>query len=178
MNIFCLERSTNAHGVDWRASARSLDDLRLSKQMLESVQMISTALWTNSLARRVLDPPMRPTSTSHPCTRWAVRSFANCEALVELADEAAKEWAQRFGWIGPEFHGGWIALQQAKSLMRTYMDEWKTHGPTDPPIHVPRIWNSGNLVASYRAFYASKGNLRYVRTSPPKWLKEHRSVQH
>lgn len=75
MNIFV----TSPSPVE---SALALDDLRLNKMILESAQMLCTALWWHG-AR--YDWLYRPTHTGHPCSVWTRETRSNFEWLVDHA---------------------------------------------------------------------------------------------
>ncbi|HEX2114188.1 MAG TPA: pyrimidine dimer DNA glycosylase/endonuclease V [Alphaproteobacteria bacterium] len=69
MNIF-------ASSPDPTESARALDDRRLNKMIVESAQILCTALHLNGCATPEL---YRPAYTAHPVVRWAAadpRNFA------------------------------------------------------------------------------------------------------
>ena len=44
MNIFAIEGDAETGQIDWEASARSQDNLRVVKMILESCQILSTVL--------------------------------------------------------------------------------------------------------------------------------------
>lgn len=74
MNIFALSQCPEQ-------SALWLDDVRKTKMILESAQMLSTAI-------RVLDPDTdlpvyRIAHLNHPCSIWARQSRANFRWLIE-----------------------------------------------------------------------------------------------
>lgn len=72
-----------------RACARALDDRRLGKMVLETAQIICTAL------HGVRDLPYKPTHRSHPAVLWAGAAQANTAWLVVLLDELGEEWTWR-----------------------------------------------------------------------------------
>ena len=78
MNIFAIEGSDN--NIDWIKSAKSQDNYRVVKMILESCQMLCTTL--NELSDRQVTP-YRSTHKSHPSTKWVRASSANFESLVE-----------------------------------------------------------------------------------------------
>ena len=46
MNIFAIEGNAETGEIDWRASARSQDNYRVVKMILESCQILCTVLST------------------------------------------------------------------------------------------------------------------------------------
>ena len=75
-------------------SARDLDDKRVVKMVLESVQLLSTTV--NELAGKQVGP-YRSTHKNHPCAVWARQSRANFNWLVRHAVGLANEYKWRYG---------------------------------------------------------------------------------
>ena len=79
MNIFAIE--ADAYGnIDWVASAKSQDNYRVVKMILESVQMLCTAI---NLQHEEQVTPYKNAHPKHPSTLWVRESSANFELLVE-----------------------------------------------------------------------------------------------
>jgi hypothetical protein len=76
------------------ACAEYLDDKRVIKMALESVQILSSALWTLRA-----EGPYRPTHTSHPCVLWAAESRENYLWLLRHAEALGAEYTMRFGRV-------------------------------------------------------------------------------
>ena len=85
MNIFVLDS-------DVRKCARYHADQHVIKMILESTQMLCTALH-----RHGVDAPYKPTHRNHPCTLWAGDSLANWKWLRRLALALNDEYRYRFG---------------------------------------------------------------------------------
>lgn len=86
MNIFATDS-------DPVLAARALDDRRVGKLLVETAQILSTALddmnsWRSNL--------YRPTHKNHPCVRWASRSRHNFNWLVLHGLGLADEFKYRF----------------------------------------------------------------------------------
>jgi len=85
--------------------AQALDDLRLNKMILESVQMCAVALAENGcppleLPQRKDGTPFKASGWSkHPCTVWVKQSRANYEWLVEHTKALILEMARRRGTL-------------------------------------------------------------------------------
>jgi hypothetical protein len=87
MNIFVVDECPVV-------SASSLLDKHVVKMPLESLQMMSTNAWYNSLRH-----PYHPVMTRHPCTIWARESRQNFEWLWEHAIALCVEYTARYGRV-------------------------------------------------------------------------------
>ena len=111
VNIFATDR-------DPAKSAQALDDLRLNKMILESVQMLAVALAEHGCPMSEL--PLKKDGTpfkakgwgSHPCTVWAKYSVENYRWLVAHTHELIMEKFRRTGKLHsmnrnmPRLHSG------------------------------------------------------------------------
>lgn len=77
MNIFALHQ-------DPRQAARAHCDQHLHKMILESAQMVSTALHARGRKFPYLYKPAYP---NHPCTIWVSQCTPNLNWILALADE-------------------------------------------------------------------------------------------
>ena len=93
MNIFF----TSADPVE---CAQALDDKRLVKMPIESVQMLSSAI-----ARHGGSPVYRVAWTKHPCTIWSGDSRANFEWHLAHLKAMNDEFNFRYG----KDHGSYVA---------------------------------------------------------------------
>lgn len=75
-------------------SARYLDDKRVVKMVLESAQLLSTAITT-----RGGKGPYRSTHVNHPCSIWARSSVANYKWLLEHFVALTVEYHCRYGKV-------------------------------------------------------------------------------
>ncbi len=70
-------------------SAQALDSKRVIKMVLETAQLLSTAIFINSTI--VYDDIYKPTHLKHPYTIWAPSTLGNWEWLLQhfmaLCDE-------------------------------------------------------------------------------------------
>ena len=69
MNIFAIEGNPKTNEIDWVKSAKSLDNYRVVKMILESCQMLCTTL--NELYGEQV-APYRSTHKNHPSTKWVL----------------------------------------------------------------------------------------------------------
>lgn len=92
MNIFVTEPCPIA-------SAEALDDKRVVKMILESAQLLSTAIHINVLT---LDDDIsqvlyKPTHKQHPCALWSAHSNSNWEWLFQHFLALCQEYTHRYG---------------------------------------------------------------------------------
>lgn len=87
MNIFVID-------PDPRICAQALDDLRLNKMILETAQLLSTAIryhgYTGNLA-------YKSTHVNHPCSIWARACLGNYRWLLNYFSALTFERAARTG---------------------------------------------------------------------------------
>lgn len=74
------------------ACAKYLDDKRVNKMLLESVQLLSTVMHLSGLPG-----PYRPTHAKHPCTLWLLESRTNYQWLYIHAMALYDEYLARSG---------------------------------------------------------------------------------
>ena len=78
-------------------SAQILDDKRLIKMVLESAQILSTAIFLNSNIK--YNCLYKPTHVRHPCVLWASRNRSNWQWLYEHFIALCDEYTLRYGKI-------------------------------------------------------------------------------
>ena len=88
MNIFVTDPNP-------AISAHSLDDKRVIKMILESAQMLSTAMTTTNIG----GAPYKATHVNHPCSIWARQSKQNCEWLLIHLASLCTEYTARYNKI-------------------------------------------------------------------------------
>jgi len=164
MNIFAIER-TDTGAVDWRLSAKSQDNYRVVKMILESCQMLCTVL-NEQHGEQVT--PYRSTHKNHPSTKWAAVSSVNFLNLVEHCDSMLDEYTERFG-----------KTHKCSSVLMKCLDlydetRFSLRQPTPLPLAMRPHFRSDDIVESYRRFYASKPRIRYPENKIPEWFDEHR----
>jgi len=152
MNIFVLDQ-------DITLCARAHCDLHVSKMILESVQMLCTAL-----NRHGFEAPYRPTHAHHPCVLWVGESYDNFQWLAQLAVELNREFRYRYG--RDKDHASIDVLRQIDKMRyeRSGLSEFAQAMPDE--YKVP-----GDAVAAYRRFYlAEKAPFAtWKRRSAPNW---------
>lgn len=85
MNIFVLS-------TDPVEAARWQCDKHVVKMMVESVQLLSTAMWELTGAA-----PYRKTHFNHPCAIWTRESLGNYQWLWDHCDALGREYTARHG---------------------------------------------------------------------------------
>ena len=86
MQIFVTSKSPEA-------CARVLDDKRVVKMVLESAQLLSTAMHLHGDTRA----PYKPTHVNHPCSIWVRENINNYGWLLQHFLYLNYEYTQRFG---------------------------------------------------------------------------------
>ena len=162
MNIFAIEEDKNGN-IDWIESARSQDNYRVVKMILESCQILSTVL-----NEQGIDAPYRSFNPKHPSCLWAAESSDNFENLIIHCTAMIEEYYSRFQKI----HKCTADLEKIIDLYD--VSKFPTSEPTPLRIAIPGEYRSENIVESYRRFYASKPRVRYPKNKIPQWFKKFR----
>jgi len=152
MNIFILD--TNI-----QRCARYHCDRHVSKMILESVQIICTAL-----NQRGFETPYRSTHATHPCVTWAGTSWENLVWLKHLTRALNREY--RYRYRREKNHASFEVLEQVRGM------RFENHGLTPFAQAMPETYRvPGDAVAAYRAFYQGEkaSFARWTRRRPPLW---------
>jgi hypothetical protein len=86
MNVFVLSR-------DHELRARYHCDVHVNKMLLESIQVLNTALHLNDAKDQYVF--YQPTHKNHPWTEWAADRYANWKWMLDHAVALGKEFARR-----------------------------------------------------------------------------------
>lgn len=148
MNVF-------ASSPDPVASARALDDRRLNKMIVESAQILCTALHLNGHAS---DELYRPAYAAHPVVRWAASDAKNfawvCRHFAALLQE------RRFRTAKSD--------HASARLLPVLMAHVTTRRPPDGFANCTPHKGLADVHAAYRQTLAEK----WARDRPPPtWLK-------
>ena len=152
MNIFVLDR-------DIRRCAQYHCDQHVSKMILESVQIMCTAL-----NKRGFVAPYRSTHVKHPCVLWTEKSYDNFLWLRELAIELNTEY--RYRYEREQDHASIGVLSYIEAM------RFESAGLTEFPQAMPEPYKVPvDPVAAYRAFYLGEksGFATWKRRSSPPW---------
>tara|TARA_B100001769_G_C22088348_1_gene586846 strand:- start:874 stop:1386 length:513 start_codon:yes stop_codon:yes gene_type:complete len=164
MNIFVLDE-------DPVKSAQAMDCVRVPKMIVESAQMMASALrrWGATDEQMPLTQkgtPYKGGYHHHPCTIWAGDTFSNFDWLCRHAVGLLIEYQNRFG------------KRHACSGPIVHMISNTPNNIPDGELTVfaqamPDEFKQENAVKAYRAYYHSKmysaGGVHYRHTSPPDW---------
>ena len=146
MNIFVLDHDINR-------CAEYHCDQHVIKMILESVQILCTALYSHGFAT-----PYKPTHQKHPCVLWAECSYDNFIWLKKLTRALNNEYKYRFDKTVD--HKSISVLDEISSL------EYKKCGLKDFAQAMPEKYKvKGNPVLAYRRFYVGE-KMRFA-----KWTK-------
>jgi|SRR6476646_1537081 len=166
MNIFALEK-THLGGVDWVKSAESLDNVRVVKMVLETTQILSTAINKKGVVTKY-----KPTHANHPSVIWAEKSASNYLNLLTYGFALCEEYTKRFS----KQHACYQVLHDLRRAYKTSL--FRVLEPTPLPLVMPDEFKTPDLVSSYRLYYASKPNIRYPKNKIPSWFINLRGSLH
>jgi len=152
MNIFVLD-------LDISRCARYHCDRHVSKMILESVQILCTALHARGFA-----PPYRPTHAKHPCVLWVAESYDNFLWLGQLARSLNEEYRYRYG--KDRDHASIAVLEQIQAM------RFEARGMTEFAQAMPEQYKvPGDAVSAYRAFYLGEKHAfaKWTGRDAPEW---------
>lgn len=152
MNIFVLDE-------DIERCAQYHCDQHVSKMILESVQMLCTALNKQGFVT-----PYRSTHMKHPCVLWVEASNDNFLWLVALAESLNREY--RFRYRKNKDHASIAVLDQIRE------HRFASHGLTEFPQAMPDEYKvPGDAVAAYRNFYLGEKSAfaKWTTRAEPDW---------
>ena len=137
MNIFFLHRDPQ-----WAANA--LCDKHVPKMLLESAQMLSTAVQKYTDRIEELYKPAYP---NHPMTKWVGSTFSNFQWTLENAVFISQEYTQRFK-----------KLHKSSAVINTiydnsYIDDIPDGFFKEPPQCMPDEYKDKDYVVAYRKYY-------------------------
>lgn len=150
MNIFV----TND---DPTISAVSLDDRRLIKMILESAQMMSTAMHVHD----ALNPPYKITHKNHPCAVWTQTTKQNYLWLFDHFAAMCHEYTKRYG----KTHKCWGLASTFLSGANSIPD-----GTLTQFANCSKFQEIETLLA-YRLTMISKWADDKEKGKPPRWTK-------
>ena len=159
MNIFVL-------GPTPESSARAHCDQHLHKMILESAQIVSTALRLRGWNREWL---YKSTHISHPCVRWAASSNHNILYVIELADELRRIREE----LDCPPHASSEVIKYAQDYLAGEVPFASSYLATDfalaMPLHI-RARSDIGPVEKYQAYYREKNkNWTALDNKPMTW---------
>lgn len=165
MNIFV----TDACPV---MSAQALDNVRVNKMILESAQMLSTAMSVNgaapsSLPKSKAGNPFKPTHANHPCTKWVTDNRDNYWWLYLHLEALLFEYNHRTG----KTHSCESTLSSLSigygmiPQVGTGLSEFQNSSGMD----------TGNVLTSYQDCMNAKWakdviKVKWTNRNPPAWI--------
>lgn len=126
-------------------SAKYLDNKRLSKMLLESVQLLSTAV---NLSANNQVAPYKSTHINHPATKWTAAVYGNYEWVLEHARALSIEYTSRFG----KHHKCTQYLRTLTTLGLTYIP----HGERTEFVNCTTYKNEKDINLAYRKYLNDK----------------------
>ena len=166
MNIFAIEKTPEGN-IDWEASAKSLDNLRVVKMILETAQMLCTAHRTLDGDEQADKLGMYKTvHLNHPSTKWVRGSLLQYEWAYHLFKYLCHEYTDRFNKVH-------LTDYKLRGLLRRppyFMSERDTYPP--PPQCMPDEYKvPDDAVKAYRNYYIGEksGFAKWAYTRTPDW---------
>ena len=165
MNIFAIEGDEKTGKIDWYMSGRTQDNLRTVKMLLESTQLLSTAMHLNGM-----QGCYKPNHVKHPSTIWTAESADNWVNLYIHAMALNQEYEERFG----KEHKCKARLAEMQSSVD--LKKFSSSATTPLRLAMPDEFKSLNPVKSYRDFYSTKPKMRYPKDKIPGWFSQRRKL--
>lgn len=152
LNIFLLDNNPVQ-------CARYYYDSHIVKMILESAQLLCTALWQSGG-----QAPYRPTHLKHPCAVWVSASLANWLWLKNLASHLNSEYQYRYHKLSN--HKSYDIIQGLP--LPAILDI----GLTPHPQVMPELYRGKNTVLAYRRYYlGDKAHLaKWTNRNIPAWF--------
>ena len=155
VNIFFLDETPEK-------SAEYLCDKHVPKMLLESCQMLSTAI--QSYTGRI-DELYKPAYPNHPMTKWVGFNIDNFDWVLSNAINISQEYEYRF----KKRH------KSANVLLTIMANDYRLNIPfgfeSEPPQCMPDQYRNKNYVTAYRNYY--KGEKTFAKweksRSQPEW---------
>ena len=158
MNIFYVD-------TDPRKAAQALCDKHVVKMVLESAQLLCTAI--SEASQGDIETPYRPTHKNHPCTKWARLSPDNFDWLYRHAIALCEEYTFRYG----KRHKSQDIIEWCKKNQITNLMCW-----TEPPQAMPDEYRNDDPVTAYRNYYI-QDKMKNIQCEwnkgrpQPEWIK-------
>jgi hypothetical protein len=142
MNIFFLHKDPQ-----WAANA--LCDKHVPKMLLESAQMLSTAVQANAKER--LEDLYKPAYPKHPMTIWVGHTRQNFIWALENAVFISQEYYKRFNKLHKSSTILNIILD--KNYSNKIIKQMHPDYITEPPQCMPDEYKDDDYVTAYRKYY-------------------------
>lgn len=157
MNIFFTSN-------DPKECAQHLDDKRLNKMIIESAQMLSTAI-----DRHGGCAPYRVAWKKHPCTLWTGDTRSNYEWHLALLLEMSNEYTFRYGKIHKSYSATYDVLESQKNLVQ--------EGPLTSFPNCSLRKDIDDVIKAYKLGFIIKWSKdkirpRWTNRNIPNWIHE------
>lgn len=154
-----------------RESARALDDKRVPKMVVETAQLLSTAV--HHLHPDNDFPIYKPAYDNHPCSLFARYSERNFKFLAELGLELSEEYSHRWG---PR-HKSHRVIEDCVTLMFSKPSFYKPFYTREFSLNFNCSgYDTGSIYKDYRLCLIDKwkkqekkGSLKWTDRKPPDW---------
>lgn len=159
MNIFVLD-------LDPKLAARYHCDKHVIKMILESAQLLSTAI-NDAHSKQVMG--YKSTHRNHPCSVWVSKSRANAQWLLTLVEALNLEYRYRYNRSVNHKSYDMLLDFDAETKLQVLPDS----GKTDYALAMPDQYKSADAVESYRNYYSGDKTalLQYTKREQPEWLR-------
>ena len=154
MNIFVLDKNIEK-------CARYHCDQHVVKMILESVQMLCTAL-----NKKEIVTPYKSTHQNHPCVLWVERSFDNFSWLRNLAFALNNEYRFRFEKE--------VDHKSISVLHELSIHDYEKRGLTEFAQAMPEKYKvPENPIKAYRQYYLGEkmAFAKWTKRSIPYWVR-------
>lgn len=157
MNIFASDLCPTA-------SAVVLDDKRVIKMILESAQMLSTAMRVMGSDKA----PYRSTHVNHPCTKWTYYCVSNYRWLLAHFVALCNEYTRRFGKVHKcqqytdIFVNGFVLMK--------WEPEQKKHPNCTPFKHIDDVHEAYRQCLNAK-WQNDKRPPKWTNAEPPSWYQ-------
>lgn len=148
MNIFVTD-------PDHRECVKALDDKRVVKMVLESTQLLCTAI--NEKGGKT---PYRSTHINHPCSIWTRETFGNWLWLYDYAFALCQEYTYRYG-----------KEHKCEKVLWSLQWPWDYFQPGERTAFVNCTGKFNNLNNVYWAYKKCLKEKWDNDKRPPKWTK-------
>jgi hypothetical protein len=161
MNIFFLDKSPEI-------SAQYHCDKHVIKMILESAQMLSTAVRLNfneeKYAKKELEKAYKITHQKHPSTLWTAKSLDNWLWLKELAFYLNKEY--QFRYSKSINHKSFDVVQNLP------IPKIPAIGLTEFPQAMPDKYKNSDPIIAYKNYYIGEKArfCKYTKRAIPDWF--------
>lgn len=158
-------------------SAMNLCDKHVPKMLLETCQMLSTAVRKQLSDLKLTDEVYKSAYPNHPMTKWVGNSYLNFMWALEHGEHLAKEYSFRFNKIHKSeriIHN----VYKLTDLMKKSYDFDKLNF-TETPQCMPDKYKTNRTITAYRDYYFHEK--KYFATwnrgrDKPNWFKRRENL--